>query len=423
MAYFFELPSLMINLDQETLLSWFGLGGTDNSIAEEDYGMIFSGLEIQPSTSVSIGTLKLLVWGLLDKIQDGLTLGDIESVMFFIIFIRFILLAIKYNLKTSLYIVGIGLFASYLWYRHLIDLITMYRNVLAKLPFLHELGMDAIRLRFNARHVVYSDLRFGENVHWYNPGRMIYYAFTRGIIDVDPETKVRYYIDPISMIVSKLNESNHSEVVVLYYKIYNSVIPKVYAFCAKFYKDMSSLVAYAVITRIGKRYCPYLIRWHWTFLLVIGLVEPTLQYFFMRIMYFLSQVLIPIQTQTILAGDINPNADLQIAALNVLLVGIVLAHIGLILFGMFHAIWGQYFYVPFFVENTELHVGPRPKTSIYSAGNTAWQDEKEKNFNRLVPKLWYGWLGKGTEESWKVVTILKKTIKIIFKKLKKKFRK
>jgi hypothetical protein len=44
---------------------------------------------------------------------------------------------------------------------------------------------------------------------------------------------------------------------------------------------------------------------------------------------------------------------------------------------MFHAIWGQYFYFPFFVENTELHVGPRPKTSIYS-GNTAWQDPEEK---------------------------------------------
>jgi hypothetical protein len=57
---------------------------------------------------------------------------------------------------------------------------------------------------------------------------------------------------------------------------------------------------------------------------------------------------------------------LQINALNVLIACIVLAHIGLILLECFHAIWGQYFYFPFFVENTELHVGPRPKTSIYS---------------------------------------------------------
>jgi hypothetical protein len=42
-----------------------------------------------------------------------------------------------------------------------------------------------------------------------------------------------------------------------------------------------------------------------------------------------------------------------------------------------HAIWGQYFYIPFFVENTELHIGPRPKNSIYSGGQ-AWQDPEEK---------------------------------------------
>jgi hypothetical protein len=41
--------------------------------------------------------------------------------------------------------------------------------------------------------------------------------------------------------------------------------------------------------------------------------------------------------------------------------GVVLVHIGFIIFGLFHAIWGQYFYIPFFVENTELHIGPTNK--------------------------------------------------------------
>jgi hypothetical protein len=72
-----------------------------------------------------------------------------------------------------------------------------------------------------------------------------------------------------------------------------------------------------------------------------------------------------------------------------------LAHIGFIIFGLFHAIWGQYFYFPFFVENTELHIGPRPKNSIYSGGQTAWQDpkEKEKSLNRLITKtlVWMVW--------------------------------
>jgi hypothetical protein len=73
---------------------------------------------------------------------------------------------------------------------------------------------------------------------------------------------------------------------------------------------------------------------------------------------------------------------------------IVLAHIGFIFFGLFHAIWGQYFYLPFFVENTELHIGPRPKNSIYSGGNTAWQDpEEKKKIKSFISKtlVWLVW--------------------------------
>jgi hypothetical protein len=56
---------------------------------------------------------------------------------------------------------------------------------------------------------------------------------------------------------------------------------------------------------------------------------------------------------------------------------------------------GQYFYFPFFVENTELHIGPRPRDSIYSGGYTAWQDsqEKERNFQQFLTKIlvWMVW--------------------------------
>ena len=109
--------------------------------------------------------------------------------------------------------------------------------------------------------------------------------------------------------------------------------------------------------------------------------------------------------------------------LNIVIATIVVSHIGLIIFGMFHAIWGQYFYFPFFVENTELHIGPRPKNSIYSGGNTPWQDEKEKNINRVFPKLWYGWFGRGTDSRWSILKFFKKFVTSIFKNLKKQFRK
>ena len=205
--------------------------------------MILMPLNFEPSTNVSLTTFQLIIEGLWEKVQDGLTLADIENVLFFILFLRFLILALRYNLKTSFYITCIGLFAGYLWYRHLIDLISMYRSVLLKLPFLHKLGMDAVQLRSLHRQMVLTDLKLGENAHWYNPGQVLYYAFTKGIINVDPETGLRYYIDPISMFISNIPESYNSSIIPLYYKVYNKIIPKIFDICSKFWTQLSGVAS------------------------------------------------------------------------------------------------------------------------------------------------------------------------------------
>ena len=415
MLYFPRLLSLLIHIDQETVLKWFGLEDPNSRDVYQSagYGYDLSVSNFETSTDVSSETFRLIIEGLWEKIQDGLTLADIENVLFFVLFIRFVILVFRYNLKTSFYITCIGLFAGYLWYRHLIDLISMYRSVLLKLPFLHRLGMDAVQLRSMHRQMVLTDLKLGEDAHWYNPGQVLYYAFTKGVINTDPETGFRYYIDPISMAISKLQDSTKSTVFPIYYKIYNKIIPKIYDICSKFWNQLSGVAAYAVITRIGKRYCPYLVRWHWTLLLIIGMIEQIFIYFIYRVYYFQTFVILP-QTK-MYEGYTDPNLLVQMNFLNVVITCVVLAHIGFIIFGLFHAIWGQYFYVPFFVENTELHIGPRPKNSIYSGGQTAWQDpkEKEKSLNRLLPKLWYGWFGRGTSSGFKLNL---KWLKRIFKR-------
>jgi hypothetical protein len=295
----------------------------------------------------------------------------------------------------------------------------MYRSVLLKLPFFHKLGIDAVQLRSLHRQMTLTDLKLEENAHWYNPSQALYYAFTKGITDVDSNTGLRYYIDPISMFVSNLQEPTKSKIFPIYYKIYNKIIPKIYDICSKFWGQLSGVAAYAVITRIGKRYCPYLVRWHWTFLLIISMIEQIFIYFIYRVYYFQSFVLIP-QLNSYDSSD-EQNLMLEIIGLNAIIIFVVVTHIGLVLFGLFHAIWGQYFYLPFFVENTELHIGPRPKNSLYSGGNTAWQDkeEKEKRLNHRFPKLWYGWFGSGSENNWKFSLNIKKFIKKIIKKFKR----
>jgi hypothetical protein len=419
MLYFFRLLLLLINIDQETVLNWFGVENPNNRNVLGD-NVNLSSIKVEPASTVSVETLKLIVQGLWQQVQDGLTLADIENILFFILFIRFVILAIRYNLKTSFYITCIGLFAGYLWYRHLIDLISMYRSILIKLPYLHKLGIDAIQLRSMNRQMVLTDLKLGDNVHWYDPGQLIYYAFTNGIVNVDPETGLRYYMDPISMIISNLKESDRSNILPIYYKIYNKIVPQALEAISKFWNQLSGIAAYAVITRIGKRYCPYLVRWHWTFLLIIAFIEQILVYFVYRVSYFQSSVLIP-QTQ-VANNYIDQNLVLQVNALNGLIAFIISLHLGLIFLGLFHAIWGQYFYFPFLVENTELHIGPRPKNSIYSGGNTSWQDEKEKNIQRVFPKFWYGWFGNGTNGNWNILRPVQQLVTNILKKLRQQFR-
>lgn len=418
MLYFFRLLLLLINIDQETVLNWFGVENPNQQTILSGNNVNLLTTEVESSSTVSIETLKLIIDGLYQRIQEGLTLADIENILFFILFIRFIILAIRYNLKTSFYITCIGLFAGYLWYRHLIDLISMYRSVLIKLPYLHKLGIDAVQLRSMNRQLVLTDLKLGDNVHWYNPGQLIYYAFTNGILKLNQETGLRYYIDPISMTISNLAKSDKSNILPIYYKIYNKIIPQFFDAISKFWTQLSGIAAYAVITRIGKRYCPYLVRWHWTFLLIIGFIEQILVYFVYRVSYFQTNILIP---QTQVSTYIDQNVILQVNVLNGLIAFVISLHLGLIFFGLFHAIWGQYFYFPFIVENTELHIGPRPKNSLYSGGNTAWQDEKEKNVQRFLPKFWYGWFGSGTKGSGNIFKsisfFIKQTIRKIHKKL------
>ena len=444
MLHFFKLLTFLINIDQETVLNWFGLSNPNNQnmhsqMTENDYSLSLSGVSVEPSPALSVETLRIIIEELLKKVEDGLTLSDIESILFFILFIRFVILAIKYNLKTSFYITCIGLLAGYLWYRHLIDLVSMYKSVLVKLPFIHKFGLEAVQLESVQDQLSLTGLRRDTHIHWYNPGQLIYYAFTKGAISVNQETGTHTYIDPLSMIISNLKDSHKAKIVPLYYQMYNTILPKFTDICSKFWSQLSGVAGYAVITRIGKKYCPYLIRWHWTFLLIVGMVEQFIVYFIYRAYYFQSFILVPrlLEIESSLDLDIDDNVIdsnlisldknliLQINAVDFLVGAVVLSHIGLILFGLFHAIWGQYFYFPFFVENTELHIGTRPSHSIYSGGNTAWQDPIEivKTPGRFMPKLWYGWFGRGTKKEQPLFNnFLSRSVKYIIKKLRKLLR-
>jgi|AntRauMFilla1563_2_1112583.scaffolds.fasta_scaffold06516_4 hypothetical protein len=439
MLYFPRLLSVLIHIDQETILNWVGIE-TRNAELSADIN--------QFSSNILLETIGLIIENLWLKINQGLNLSDIESCLVFILLLRFVILGFRYNLKTSFYISCIGFVAGYLWYRHLIDLISIYRNKLLTVPFLENLGMDALQLREYHYQIAVSNKTLGENIHWYDFGQLIYYSFMRGIIDVDQNTGLRSYIDPLSMIISNLDESAQSKIVPLYYKVYNQILPKLFTTCSNFWNQLSGIAAYGLVTRIGKRYCPYLIRWHWTLLLVVSILEPFIEYFIFRAEFFEEFILLPrlvltnsqstveeitqaiqiVSYYNVKLPEINSETYnrilLQILGLKIIVNIILIIHVGLILLALFHAIWGQYFYLPFLTENVELHIGPRPRNSIYSGGNTSWQDpsEKEKNFSRFFPKIWYGWFGRGTKNPRTLGNVITIFITNFFIKLKVLFK-
>ena len=124
MQILLKLFLLLINIDQETVLNFFGV---------EDPNLYLNiGLEeTSTSTEISLETLKLIFQGFIERYQYGLGLIDIENLILFITFIRFIILASHYNVKTSFYISCISLFAGFLWYIHLKDLVTWYGEMIS----------------------------------------------------------------------------------------------------------------------------------------------------------------------------------------------------------------------------------------------------------------------------------------------------
>nr|QYB18876.1 hypothetical chloroplast RF90 [Climaconeis sp.] len=392
------------------------------------------------SDTLAISTLKLeninlFMNSFFRSFSSGLYIQEIEDFIYLIMFIRFLILAIKYDIWTSLQITMISGFSGYLWYKRFLTAVVNYRTALLIIPYFYKLGISAIQLKTIMQNEIALAVRYGGlTAKWYQPGKILQHALVNGIRVTDQKTQIIYYIDPISMFMSKLliflnkfdgkfPELIRSKLELSYYTLYNVMIPKTYFACKHFWNEMASLAAYMLITRIGKKYCPYFIRWHWTFLTIYDIQERNIPKLLNRIDYYQTEILIPKIEQFNNASAFVPKElMLEYSLTEALIRTLILGHLGFLMFGLLHAFCGQYFYYPFIVENTELHVGPRVTESVYSGGNTSWQTENNwKNREGLIPKLWYGWFGRGNDE--KIQKLIKNSLKAFFKKLIELFQK
>jgi len=251
--------SLLINIDQETILEFLGIDGPFNT---EDYSYLFETTQV--STPVSFQTFKLIIQSIWDHYQHGLGFVDIENIALFILVLRFIFLSKKYNIKTGFFITCIGLGAGYLWYMHLRDLAYYYMRTLWMCPLTHNLAYDFSEIYYQQRsEFSKAGTRFDSNT-FYGPA-------VRAFTELTSNDNYRY--DPISMLWSYLPTDVKFLSDKLYYFITLKAIPQTYRFIDTQITNLSGMLWYTFIVRINKRYCPYLLRWHWTFLIGLEFIK------------------------------------------------------------------------------------------------------------------------------------------------------
>lgn len=352
-----------------------------------------SGIDINPSEMNLLASLLAKTLINLELTELGLRVQDLQNFILIVTFIRFFVYSSYYNVKTGFYIACINLFSALLWYIHLIFILKEYNAMNLTNSFSARLWIS---------YVFQQDEIYKRNM-LFQSANIIGQFFGN--------TDNNYRIDPLSMIFSIIPQPLKYYSDQIYYTLWDRVGPAILVFIAQnvFISKMAFL--YLLVVRYGKRYCPYLIRWHWTFVMMYTIITPIFIKLPYRLEIFSQLVLLP-------EGRLN-----EFFYAKFLAISIITSHLLFIILPLFHALLGQYFFIPYLTRNVELHVGLRPKDSIYSGGYTAWQEysiflsEIGEEKKPIPLKLWWGWFGRGTEKL--TSTKLQKNNLSIFGRLRK----
>lgn len=363
-----------------------------------------------PSKQVIIDTTGILAFAYWNKLQNtGFSVQFMDDILVLIFSLRLVILTIRYNMLTSFKISAITLMGTYVWYQAFINAILMYEHALYKNIYTFRLGIDATEIQTILRgEVLAGDYK----IRITNPVGILLHAIGNGSLYES------HRIDPVSMLVANLPtffpQFQHPWIVATkqfiidaYYLVYLKIIPLTIFTLQQLFHTFSSYILYTYIVRVGKSWCPYFLRWHWTTMLLIKFIEPFPTYVIHRLNDYTLRILQPQIIQARRFGLSLPRQTLEISFLTNMCFIIIICHLSFMLYGMFHAICGQYFYLPICTENVEMHIGKRDPEDIYSGGYTAWQDENPDG-DRF--QLWYGWFGRGTKKPFIIFALIRALI-------------
>lgn len=379
-------------------------------------------------TKIFLGTVQEFLSNYWERAQStGVGLAQIDDLFMLLSVIRFIILAIRYNIITSFAITAVSIVAGYVWYSNFLAALFVYENAFYKNALTYRLGMDISQLKRILQTKVQKD---GYQIRLSNPVGILAYALVNGSIYQD------HRIDIVSMYITQISENFSVSFVVFgklvhidkisiesgYYYMHRKIIPLALRLFIKAYDQFTTFGFYTYMTRVNKRYCPYLIRWHWTMVILTGFFQGFIVYVAGRMTLYVESYLLPIIREGQRLHIVIPHREFELQMFTILNFTIIICQIGFQLFSMFHAVCGQYYYIPVFTDNTEMHVGLREKNNIYSGGYTAWQNPSERSLS-IIPKFWFGWFGRGTKTPNFFEYIIKKFIfKPIYRFIKKLLR-
>jgi hypothetical protein len=293
-----------------------------------------------------------------ENLQFGLTITEIEKVLVIISFIRFCFYTLRYNAKSALIISLIGFISAILYQKMIVDAVGICYLRFYLAPSLFRLGFEQYLVFIHNERTVYHYSI--EMFRWFDiyPGWLIRFIMNSPIL-----SEIQRYVD-------------------------NIVMPLVFKYIKIYRKPMEAMLFYTLILRVGKKYVPYPLQWHGiVYLMYCYCIGDFVYNRYVTSMEFLRDTLIPqLRTQ-------------EIEVMELLQTGFLAGFVYMIMLAMFHAVFSQYYYIPFLSQNIDAYIGKRPKDSILSGGYSSWQDEQEL----FIPskgdyKIWFGFLGKGPRD-------------------------
>jgi len=330
---------------------------------------------------------KYMGFSLENLVSYGPTLGDIINFVFIIGFLRFCYFSLKFNPKVGFIIAGTGVICAYAYKALFFKVLLTGINAFPAWPRFFRLAFDAADT--NVVTEVFKDVVTQEGkVNIHDP-----YTFSGQ--DILTPVIVKLGNPVVSYFKNNASEQVFETVRRIY--LFTLGIPdKILIFSESTLNLKDSLLNQLYLTqglRSGRRFVPYPMLFHFGLCYVIQnfMLGNWLNYQ-RRIDLYIFERLVPEMRYSELVYAEYVRTYITVFAMY------------LILLAMLHALFNQYYYLPFISEIFDVFMGKRGSYKVdfifatderYQGGDLSWQEGWDfLNPRKKSWKIWYGLLGK-----------------------------